>query len=89
MVKRKLTIINKLGLHARASMKLISMAGRFQSKILIQYHGYEADAKDILNVMSLGASQGAEIELIISGEDEDIALEKITELINNRFDESE
>lgn len=89
MLTQKLQIINKLGLHARASMKLISLAGRFQSEILIRYQGQEVDAKDILNVMSLGAAQGAEIEFIISGEDEAAALAKITALINNRFDEAE
>ncbi len=89
MLKKKLTIINKLGLHARASMKLISLANRFQSEITLHYQGYEVDAKDILAVMTLGASQNAEIELVISGEDEAAALEKITELIQNRFGESE
>jgi phosphotransferase system HPr (HPr) family protein len=89
MLNKKLTIINKLGLHARASMKLISLAGRFQSQILIRYQNNEVDAKDILNVMALGAAQGAEIELIVSGEDESIALEKIVELINDRFGEAD
>lgn len=76
MLQRKLTIINKLGLHARASMKLISLAGRFQSDIFIHHDGYEVDAKDIINVMALGAAQGSEIELIVSGEDEAAALRK-------------
>jgi phosphocarrier protein HPr len=88
MLTRKLIISNKLGLHARASMKLINLAGRFQSSIFIRYHDSEADAKDIINVMALGASQGSEIELIISGEDEISAMEKISELINNRFGET-
>jgi phosphocarrier protein HPr len=89
MLKKKLTILNKLGLHARASMKLINIANRFQSEITIHYEDYEVDAKDILGVMTLGASQGTEIELIISGEDEAAALEKISELIQNRFGEGE
>lgn len=89
MLEKKLKILNKLGLHARASMKLINLAGRFQSHILIRYHGAEVDAKEILDVMALGAAQGAEIEFIISGEDETTALEKITALINDRFGEAE
>jgi phosphocarrier protein HPr len=89
MLKQKIMIINKLGLHARASMKLISMANRFQSEILIHYQDYEVDAKDLLGVMTLGVTRGEEIELIISGEDETEALEKLTELIRNRFGESE
>jgi len=87
MLSKKLMIINKLGLHARASMKLISLAGRFQSEILIRYRHHQVDAKDILNVMSLGAAQGAEIEFILNGPDEAAALEQITHLINNRFGE--
>lgn len=89
MVRKKLIITNKLGLHARASMKLINLAGRFQSDILIHHEDYEVDAKDIINVMALGASKGAEIEVITSGPDEEMALEKICELINNRFGEAE
>ncbi len=89
MLRKKLTIINKLGLHARASMKLISLVGRFQSTILIRYDNSEVDAKDILNVMALGAAKGAEIEFIIDGLDENLAWDKISELIQNRFGESE
>ncbi len=89
MLKKKLIIPNKLGLHARASMKLISLAGRFKSEISIHHDDYEVDAKDIINVMALGAAQGSEIEIIASGEDEAIALEKICELINNRFGEAQ
>jgi len=87
MLVKKLKIVNKLGLHARASMKLISLAGRFRSEIWICYGGHRVDAKDILNVMSLGAAQGSEIELIISGIDEADALKKITDLIQSGFGE--
>jgi len=89
MIQKKLTIINKLGLHARASMKLIHLASRFQSDIFIRYADREINAKSILGTMALGAAQGAEIELIASGEDESLAIEKISALINNRFDEEE
>lgn len=89
MLKKKLIITNKLGLHARASMKLISLAGRFQSTIFIKYDNQEVDAKDIINVMALGAAKGAEIEVIIEGPDENPAWDKISELINNRFGEAE
>lgn len=89
MLRKKIAIINKLGLHARASMKLISLAGRFQSEIVIHHDGYEVDAKDIINVMALGAAKGAEIELVITGPDEAQALEQLSDLINNRFGEPE
>lgn len=70
-------------------MKLINLASRFQSKIIIHFNGREADAKDILNVMMLGATQGSEIELIISGEDEVDALQMISQLIDHSFGEME
>ena len=89
MIEKKIKIINKLGLHARASMKLINLAGRFQSQILIRFQNHQADAKDILDVMGLGAAMGTEIEFIIDGPDEDQAMTKIIELVENRFGEEE
>lgn len=89
MLRKKLSVINKLGLHARASMKLISLASRFESEIFLHFASSQADAKDILAVMSLGASQGAEIEVSAAGPDEAEALNRITELFQNRFGEAE
>jgi phosphocarrier protein HPr len=89
MLKKKLSVTNKLGLHARASMKLINLACRFESDIYLQIAENKADAKDILAVMSLGAAKGAEIEISVSGADEEEALNKISELFLNRFGESE
>lgn len=89
MITKKLTIINKLGLHARAAMKLINAARRYHSHIQIKYQNSIIDAKDILQVMSLGVSQGKIIECIISGDDEQLAMQAITQLIANRFDEAE
>lgn len=89
MLRKKLSVINKLGLHARASMKLISLASRFESEIFLHFATGKADAKDILAVMSLGASQGAEIEVSAAGPDEAEALNRITELFQNRFGEAE
>ena len=88
MIQKKLTIINKLGLHARAAMKLTNLATRYQSDIRIKYHQREVSAKDILDVMVLAVSQGNEIELIIAGEDEEEASNAIEKLIYNRFGEA-
>lgn len=82
-------IQNKLGLHARASMKLINVAGRFQSEILIKHANAEVNAKSIMNVMALAVSKGSEIELIIDGPDEKEAMKAVVELINDRFGEDE
>ncbi len=89
MLEKKIKIINKLGLHARASMKLVNLAARYQSKILIRYNLREVDAKSIMNVMVLAVSHDSIIELITSGDDEKEAMEAIEKLINDRFGESE
>lgn len=89
MLSKKLKIINKLGLHARASMKFSDLAARFQSEIIIRYRNQEADAKSILNVMMLGISKDAEIELLTAGDDETEAMHALETLIGDRFGESE
>lgn len=89
MISKKLKIINKLGVHARAAMKLSNVAARFQSDIIIRYNDREVNAKSIMNVMVLAASHGAEIELRIAGDDENEACQAIEKLIQERFGESE
>lgn len=89
MVVKTLSVINKLGLHARASVKLINLACKFQSDIRLGFKGREVNAKSVLGVMALGATQGTEVELKVSGPDEKLAVEKITELFGQRFGESE
>lgn len=89
MIKQPLTIINKLGLHARAAAKLATTAGRFSSNIQLSTKGKTVDCKSVMSLMLLAASQGTEIELNIDGKDEQLALETIETLINNRFDEDE
>jgi phosphocarrier protein HPr len=89
MIRRPVTIINKLGLHARAANKLVSTAGDFQSDIRVRGNGREVDAKSIMPVMMLAASQGTEVELIADGPDEQDAVEALTALINDYFGEGE
>ena len=89
MRKEPITIINKLGLHARAASKLVSTASRFESDVFIDKKGNRVNAKSIMGVMMLAASKGTEIELEVDGTDEDKCFEAIAELINNRFDEGE
>jgi phosphocarrier protein HPr len=89
MIKTKITIINKLGLHARASAKFVSTTSRFQSHIDVTKHTQTVNGKSIMGVMMLAASQGSELTLQIDGPDE-VEMEKaITELITNRFGEVE
>ena len=89
MIESSLEIINKLGLHARASAKLVSCAARFESRIEIEFGGQVADAKSIMSIMMLAASQGSEIILRIDGADEQAAMDSVSALINNYFDEDQ
>jgi len=89
MIQQSVTIINKLGLHARASSKLVSLASRFGCKIEMSSDNQTVNAKSIMGVMMLGATQGTGITLTIDGEDEATAMKVIIELIENRFGESE
>jgi phosphocarrier protein HPr len=87
MIERKVTIINRLGLHARAAAKLVDCAARFSSRIDLLKQDRGVDAKSIMSVMMLAAGQGTELTLRISGEDEQAALEALVGLINDRFGE--
>lgn len=89
MKTRGITIINKLGLHARAAAKLVNVASHFESSVLLEKSGSQVNGKSIMGVMMLAASKGSTVIITVDGEDEDAALTAISELINNRFGESE
>lgn len=88
-LKKQLTIINKLGLHARAASKLVATASKFQSSIQINRSGQQADAKSIMSVLMLAASKGTVLDVTVIGHDAEQAMQQIETLINNRFDEGE
>ena len=89
MLKKQITIINKLGLHARAAAKFVSYANRYGSEIHITFKDRTANGKSIMGVMMLAASKGSIIELSIEGEDEQYAMNALETLILNRFGEEE
>ena len=89
MLEKRITIKNKLGLHARAAVKFVNLANRFGASVKIVKDGNEIDGKSILGILTLAAIQGSEIMLLVSGKDEDSALKALADLINNRFDERE
>ena len=89
MIRRNVIIINKLGLHARAAAKLVSLATRYKSDIKLAKNSVEVNGKSILGVMMLAASLNTTLELIADGPDETEAIEALEDLINRRFDESE
>ena len=82
-------IINKLGLHARAASKLASTAVKFDSKIEVTFVDKTIDAKSIMSLMLLAAAKGSRITITTEGNDETQAIDAISTLINNRFDEEE
>lgn len=88
-MKQDIEIINKLGLHARASTKLTQTASQFSSDIWIERNGRRVNAKSIMGVMMLAASKGSVVTLEANGADESLAIDALVNLINNRFGEPE
>ena len=89
MIKKRLEIKNKLGLHARAAVKFVNLANRFGSSIKIIKDGSEVDGKSVLGILTLAAVQGSEIQLNVSGKDEKMALQALSDLIDAKFYEKE
>lgn len=89
MVSTQITIINKLGLHARAAAKLVSTAAAYGSTVKIGYPNRMVDAKSIMAVMMLAAGKGTTVHLHAEGEQDSDAISALSDLINNFFDEGE
>jgi phosphocarrier protein HPr len=89
MLDKTVTIRNKLGLHARAAVKFVNLANRFGASVKIVKDGDEIDGKSILGILTLAATQGTSIRLLVVGKDEEAAMTALAELIANRFDEKE
>ncbi len=84
---RKLTIVNKLGLHARASASFVKVANRFQSEISVVKGKTRVNGKSIMGLLMLAAGQGTSIKLEIDGEDAEEAINSLAELVEKGFDE--
>jgi phosphocarrier protein len=89
MIQQELEIINKLGLHARASAKFTQLAAKFQSDVWLTRNGRRINAKSIMGVMMLAAGKGARVTLEAEGPDEQACIEGLTALINDKFGEGE
>jgi phosphocarrier protein len=89
MIKRVVSISNKLGLHARASAKLTKLAGGFACDIHLSRNGRRVNAKSIMGVMMLAAGLGAEVEIETEGADEQAAMDGIVALIDDKFGEGQ
>ncbi len=89
MASAELTIVNRLGLHARASAKLTQVASAFRSEVWLSRNGRRVNAKSIMGVMMLAAGKGASILVQAEGEDAEAAMLAIRQLIADRFGEGE
>ena len=89
MLKQDIEIINKLGLHARASAKLTQTSGQYQSAVFITKFGRRVNAKSIMGVMMLAAGKGTTLTLETDGTDEAEAMAAVVALINDKFGEGE
>ena len=85
----KVQLLNKVGLHARPASQFVQTAARFASSVTIEYNARKANAKSILQVLSLGAGGGAEISIHAEGEDAEAAVAALQQLIADKFGEAE
>jgi len=89
VIRREITIINKLGLHARAAAKFVTLASRFDSEVQLARGDRVVNGKSIMGVMMLAAAKGVSLDLIVAGIDEEQALGELQQLILDRFGEPE
>jgi phosphocarrier protein len=89
MISKELTIINKLGMHARAAAKFVNLASSFESEVELEKGSRKVNGKSIMGVMMLAAAKGSTVTLHAHGGDEQEALRELEELINRRFGEEE
>ena len=89
MLQREVEIVNKLGLHARASAKLTQLAGSYACEVWLSRNGRRVNAKSIMGVMMLAAAKGSKVTVETDGADEEQAMQALTRLIGDKFGESE
>ena len=89
MLERDITVSNRLGLHARASAKLVQTLQPYQANLFIVYRGKEVNAKSIMGVMMLAAGLGAQLTLRAEGDEEEAAMAALVDLFERKFDEGQ
>jgi phosphocarrier protein NPr len=89
ILEKQLTIVNKLGLHARAATKLAQLSQQFDANISVILNDKSADASSIMALMLLAGGQGKSVTIQTSGQDAKAALASVCQLINDKFDEQE
>ena len=86
---RTVEIVNKRGLHARASAKFVKLAATFDAEVRVSREGQTVDARSIMGLMMLAAATGCTIDIVAEGEEADAAIEALAALVAGRFDEDE
>jgi phosphocarrier protein len=89
MITRDIMISNRLGLHARAAAKLVSVANRFGAEVTLVKDGHRVNGKSIMGVMMLAASRGTMLQLQVNGDGEEDAVAELVALIDDKFGEEE
>jgi phosphocarrier protein len=87
MITRKVTVNNQAGLHTRPASMIVRTASKFDSDVYIQKDNYEINGKSVIGVMTLAAEQGAELTLVLEGEDEEAAADALVDLFQGGFGE--
>ncbi len=87
MITKQLTILNKLGIHARPAAQFVRVASRFQSDVTVEKDDESVDGKSIMGLMMLAVGWGAEIKVTVDGADEQECLESLEKLVNSKFGE--
>lgn len=89
MTENEVQVQNRLGLHARAAARFVHLANRFSSRITVVKDGTRVDGKSILGLLTLAAAKGTRLRLAADGEDEREAVDKLVDLVRNRFGEED
>ena len=89
MIRRQIDIINKLGLHARAAAKFVTLAAQYESDVQLLGKDRKVNGKSIMGVMMLAAGQGTSLDLVAEGKDEIAAMDALEGLVKSRFGEKE
>jgi len=89
MIEQDILICNKLGLHARAAAKFVTLASNFDCEINLRRDSRTVNGKSIMGVMMLAAAKGTTLQLLVDGPQEQEAISQLTALVNNKFDEGE
>ena len=87
MLSRDVTVVNQLGMHARAAAKFVHLAARFQARVRVARLGREMDGKSIMGILLLAAARGSVLTIVTDGPDEQAALEALVVLVESGFGE--